>query len=111
MVDPYLDPDILDFVESVDPAVNWELLTGSPKALFVSQLRALQVTRFNVVARSNSLSHDRFVILDKTVVWHLGASVNGLGKKASMFNAVDDPAQSRAVLGDFASWWASGIPV
>jgi hypothetical protein len=81
LADPYLDADVFDFIEAIDAKIDWELLVGSPKRLLVRQLQALTATRSNVAARSNSLNHDRFLILDQGIIWHLGASVNGLGKK------------------------------
>jgi hypothetical protein len=56
-------------------------------------------------------THDRFVILDDAVVWHLGASINGLGKKAFMMQLVRDASESAKVRSEFAAWWALGLDV
>ena len=86
IADQYLDLDTFDFVDALDIGVATRLLTGTPKALFVQQLHALQTMQRPVEARSNDQNHDRFVILDGSEVWHLGASINGLGRKAFMMN-------------------------
>jgi hypothetical protein len=111
VVDPFLDPEVFDFVDAMDANLAWELLTGTRKALFVTQLHALQRSRSNIAARSNQQSHDRFLILDRTEVWHLGTSLNGLGKKAFMINAVEESSERAAILSDFAAWWGTGVAI
>ena len=88
IADPYLDPDVFDFIESLEPTRAIRLLTGDPKSLFLKQLKAIQANGWSVEGRSNNQHHDRFVILDGAEVWHLGASVNGLGRKACMMNKI-----------------------
>ena len=108
IMDPYLDTDVFDFIDAIDTTINVRLITGNPKPLFVRQLHALQTTRSNIEASSNSLSHDRFVILDRQEAWHLGASINGLGKKACMISKVGETTQLTKIISDFQSWWSSG---
>jgi hypothetical protein len=108
IADPYLGPDVFDFIEVLDPALMIRLLTGTPKPLFVEQLHGFQETRRNVEARSNDRNHDRFIILDGSEVWHLGASINGLGKKACMLNRIASGPELERILADFEAWWTSG---
>ena len=110
IVDPHLDPSVFDFVDAIDASISFRLLTGATKTLFVQQLAALRSAGRNIDARSNTitLSHDRFLIIDDQEVWHLGTSINGLGKKACMINKVVDPAELKKVLTDFSNWWSSG---
>lgn len=106
IVDAYLDPVVLDFADSLDDTVDVQLLTGSqPKALFISQLRALQSQRPGLEARTSSASHDRWVRLDGSELWHLGASVNGLGKSASRLSRVVRNDDRVAVIADIDTWW------
>lgn len=110
IVDRYLDPSVFDFVDATDVSINFRLLTGDPKALFIKQLATLRGAGRSIDARSNAitLSHDRFLILDNQEVWHLGASINGLGKDACMINKVVDAEELKKVLADFSGWWSSG---
>jgi hypothetical protein len=73
--DQYLDTSALDFIEALDSALTVRLLVGKPTQFLVQQIQTLQVTRPALSARANTLSHDRWVILDSSEVWHLGASV------------------------------------
>ncbi len=62
-------------------------------------------------ARSNDQNHDRFLIVDRTEGWHLGASVNGFGKKAFMINKITVGTELARLQGDFEQWWTTGVPV
>jgi len=110
IIDPYLDPDVLDFVDAIDITISFRLLTGTPKPLFVQQLSAFQGAGRSVETRSNTaLSHDRFLIIDGQECWHLGTSINGLGKKACMINKVVDAAELAKLILDFQTWWSTGL--
>ena len=41
---------------------------------------------------ANSQAHDRFLIIDQSDVYHIGASLNVLGKKLFAFSKMDIPA-------------------
>lgn len=45
-----------------------------------------------VDVRTCKLSHDRFLIIDNTEVYHIGASLKDLGKKMFAFSKLDIPA-------------------
>lgn len=60
-------------------------------------LHNVDVTQFNA-QYANSLTvkvsdkfHDRFLIIDKTTLIHVGASLNHLGKKCFAFSSLDKP--------------------
>ena len=42
--------------------------------------------------------HDRFIIVDDTDVWHLGASIKDAGKKACMLNQIMDSEIASTIL-------------
>jgi hypothetical protein len=111
IIDPYLDVEVLDFVDELDPKIEVRLLTNQAKSLFTKQLTIMQGSGRFVEARSSASSHDRFVILDDQEVWHLGASINGLGKKACMINKVVDDDEAKRLLGDYAGWWLAAARV
>jgi len=114
IVDPYLDPEVFEFLESIEPAVAVRLVTGAPKALFASQLRAFRANVRPVEARGIAdvaKIHDRFLAIDGREIWHLGASINGLGRKASMINRVDEASERTRLLSDLEAWWSAGTPL
>ena len=110
IADPYLDPLVFSFLEPLDQALKVRLLSGRATTLFASQLHALAGSGRVIEARTNDLNHDRFIILDAREAWQLGASINGLGKKACMINKIGEADRAR-VTRDFESWWASASPL
>ena len=111
IVDEYLDDTVFDYIESLNPGVLVKLLTGINKPIFPRLLRTLQAQGTKVEARANTQCHDRFVVLDSQEVWHLGASINGIGKKAFMISRVKDAEERSNLLADFQQWWAQGQPI
>jgi len=108
IVDEYLDDEVFDYIESLNSSLSINLLTGTKKPIFPVLLHALQTTGVTVEARENTQCHDRFVILDDQEVWHLGASINGIGKSAFMVNRINDEEERKRFLCDFQNWWARG---
>lgn len=111
VVDQYFDEEIFEYVESLDPAVDVKLLTGNQKPSFKTLYYAFKMKRSNVEAKESHSCHDRFLVIDDSQVWHLGCSINGLGKKAFMINKVADLSEHKRLLTDFNDWWANGALV
>lgn len=42
--------------------------------------------------------HDRFLIIDNTEIYHIGASIKDLGKKCFGFTRLEDPIWIKTVL-------------
>ena len=64
---------------------------------FISPQLRLDIDRFNsqyppVKVRTCTKSHDRFLIIDSSEVYHIGASLKDLGKKLFAFSKLDIPA-------------------
>ena len=47
-----------------------------------------------IEARTYKSSHDRFLIIDNTEVYHIGASLKDLGKKMFAFSKLELPAHT-----------------
>jgi len=108
VVDPYLDEEIFDYIESLDISIDICLITGTPKPMFRQLYNALKTKRSNIEAKEYHLCHDRFLVLNGFEVWHLGASINGAGKKAFMISKVVDSDERNRLLSDFNAWWSNG---
>jgi len=44
----------------------------------------------NLIVKYNNTFHDRYIILDKAIVYHCGASINYIGYKAFSINKLQD---------------------
>ena len=91
IIDPYFADSVLPLVAQKRPGVSVLVVKNSRSRL----LHNVDVTQFNA-QYANSLTvkvsdkfHDRFLIIDKTTLIHVGASLNHLGKKCFAFSSLD----------------------
>ena len=59
-----------------------------------TKLSEQDVQKFNeqypqLTLKHSSKAHDRFLIIDNTILYHIGASLKDLGKKCFAFEALD----------------------
>ena len=90
VIDPYFADSVLPLVAQKRPGVQVLVVKNSHNKL----LHAVDVAQFNA-QYANSLTvkvsdkfHDRFLVIDKTVLIHVGASLNHLGKKCFAFSSM-----------------------
>ena len=89
LIDNYVDLSILERLAKKKKGVNVTIYTD-PK----TKLTAQDVQTFNVQYPTLSLNfttktHDRFLIIDNTTIYHIGASLKDLGKKCFCFDVLD----------------------
>ena len=92
LIDNYVDESVLLMLSNRQPGVTATIYTQR----ITSQLR-LDLDRHNdqyppVDVWTCKFSHDRFLIVDETDVYHIGASLKDLGKKMFAFSKLDIPA-------------------
>ena len=89
LIDNYIDESVLLMLSKRDGDVSATVYTG-----FISPQLRLDIDRFNsqyppVEVRTCTKSHDRFLIIDSSEVYHIGASLKDLGKKLFAFSKLD----------------------
>ena len=89
IIDNYIDDSVLTHLSKRKKDVKVILFTKS-----ISRSLALDVKKFNeqypaIEVKEFKNSHDRFVIIDNTTVYHFGASLKDLGKKWFAFSKMD----------------------
>lgn len=89
LIDGYVDLSILERLAKKHKNVNVTIYTD-PK----TKLTAQDVQKFNaqypmLAVQYTSKMHDRFLIIDNTVLYHIGASLKDLGKKCFAFEILD----------------------
>lgn len=92
LIDNYVDESVLLMLSKRVPGVTATIYTKQ----ITPQLR-LDLTRHNsqypqVNIRTCHQTHDRFLVLDDTEVYHIGASLKDLGKKWFAFSKMAMPA-------------------
>jgi uncharacterized protein (DUF1786 family) len=91
VIDPYFDDSVLPLVAQKREGVSILVVKNTRKNL----LHAVDVARFNaqygdtLTVRESTKFHDRFLIIDRTSLIHVGASFNHLGKKCFAFSSMD----------------------
>lgn len=84
IVDPYLDGTIFTMLAtSVASALSVKLLTAKVPADFALEAAMFrkQFPQFALEARKTADFHDRFIIIDDSRCWHIGASIKDAGGK------------------------------
>ena len=91
IIDPYFADSVLPLIAQKRSGVEVLVIRNSRSKL----LHDVDVEQFNA-QYANSLTvkvsdkfHDRFLIIDKTTLIHVGASLNHLGKKCFAFSSLD----------------------
>lgn len=111
IVDPYLDEDIFDYVDALDISVTIQFVTSNVKPMFKQLYRALQTSRSNIEVKVCHLFHDRFLVIDGSEIWSIGASINGAGKKAFVVDKIFDPNESNRLSSDIKMWCSESTAI
>ena len=90
IIDPYVDIRSLSIFKNKNKDVPILIITSSK-----SKITNVEIEEFNNHYRSLSVSideryHDRYLIIDGEVFYHLGSSINYLGKRFSQITKIED---------------------
>ena len=91
IIDPYFADCVLPLIAQKRQGVAVLAVKNSRNRL----LHAVDVAKFNaqyansLTVKTSDKFHDRFLIIDKTTLIHVGASLNHLGKKCFAFSSLD----------------------
>ena len=91
VIDPYFDDSVLPLVAQKRSGVSVLVVRNSRN----KQLHAADVAAFNaqygntLAVKISDRFHDRFLILDRSVLIHVGASLNFLGTRCFAFSSLD----------------------
>ena len=89
IIDNYIDDTVLIHLSKRRQNVSVTILTKS-----ISKHLILDVNKFNeqypaIEIKEFKNAHDRFIIIDETIVYHFGASLKDLGKKWFAFSKME----------------------
>ncbi len=82
----YIDDNMLTHLSKKEKEVKVTLLTKNPSKQLSLDVQKVNEQYDNFQLKPFSKSHDRFLIIDGNVVYHLGASLKDLGKKWFAFS-------------------------
>ena len=98
LIDNYVDESVLLMLSKRNAGVKADIYTQA-----VSRQLQLDLQKHNgqyppIGVHTYKKCHDRFLIIDGTDIWHIGASLKDLGKKMFAFSRLDIPATAITAL-------------
>jgi hypothetical protein len=92
LIDNYVDETTLLMLSKRSKGVSATIYTAK-----ISRQLQLDLDKHNdqyppIQVRTYKESHDRFLLIDETEVFHIGASIKDLGKKMFAFSKMNEPA-------------------
>ena len=96
IIDNFLDKSILDMIKNIDVKVI--LITSNKSKLKEIDINKYNMEYSNLELRYDDTYHDRYIIVDKATIYHLGASINHAGSKTFSINILEDEIVKNALL-------------
>ncbi len=90
LIDNYIDESTLTHLSKKTKAVKVLLLTKNSTKQLDLDIKKANEQYSNFELKTFTKSHDRFLIIDNTEVYHLGASLKDLGKKWFAFSKIGE---------------------
>lgn len=114
VVDPYVDQSALKLLSAaLRPRMSVKVLTAKVPPDFSNEMKAwwAQYRDATLEVHTTKEFHDRFIVLDDSVCWHIGCSIKDASGKAFMLSKIEDEGNRAALLKQIAESWNSGIDV
>lgn len=92
LIDNYIDDSVLMQLAKRPNGVSATILTKSISKQLIQDLQKYNAQYPPIIIREFDQSHDRFLIIDSDMVYHIGASLKDLGKKWFAFSRLDASA-------------------
>jgi len=89
LIDNYVDLSILERFSKKKSGVNVTIYTDSKSKLTSQDVQKFNLQYPTLTVINTGKMHDRFLIIDQTTLYHIGASLKDLGKKCFAFEILD----------------------
>lgn len=89
LIDNYVDESVLTLLSKRDTNVKATIYTKNITKQLALDLQKHNAQYPNIEIKKFDSSHDRFLLIDKKEVYHIGASLKDLGKKWFAFSKLD----------------------
>ena len=90
LVDGYVDVNTLNMLSKKNSKVSVTVYTHPNTSLTNVDINNFNAQYYGVKLKYTTEFHDRFLILDDTVVYHIGASIKDAGKKCFGLSLIQD---------------------
>ena len=89
LIDNYVDLTVLERFSKKLPKVNVIIYTDPKTKLTTQDIQKFNTQYPTLTLNHTTTMHDRFLIIDQKILYHLGASLKDLGKKCFAFEILD----------------------
>ena len=89
IIDAYADKILLDIIKEV-PNINVTIITKTPSLLSKTTIEKYNKEYHNLDIKYDNTFHDRYFMLDNSIVYHCGASINRIGYKTFSITKIGD---------------------
>ena len=97
IIDAYADKTLLDIIKEV-PNINVTIITKTPSLLSKKHYEKYNKQYHNLDIKYDNTFHDRYFILDNSIVYHCGASINRIGYKTFSITKIGDKQVIEALI-------------
>ncbi|MDA3926007.1 MAG: ORF6N domain-containing protein [Kiritimatiellae bacterium] len=92
LIDNYVDESVLQLFSKRKNKVSVTIFTSKITNVLKQDVEKHNLQYPSVILKTFRKSHDRFLIIDETTIYHIGASLKDLGKKWFAFSKMDTSA-------------------
>ena len=90
LFDPYVEALSIDLFKNKHKDVDLLVITSSKAKLKNNEISAFNTQYGNLTVVIDNKIHDRYLILDDEMFYHLGSSINHLGKRLTQITLMED---------------------
>ncbi len=90
LIDSYVDIDTLNILSKKNTGVDVKIITYANARLSNTDITNFNAQYPNLIVKRSQVFHDRFIILDSSTVYHIGASIKDAGKKCFGISMIQD---------------------
>ncbi|MFH1367488.1 MAG: hypothetical protein ABII64_00030 [Elusimicrobiota bacterium] len=110
IIDGYLGSNIFDILEDTNNNISLRIITTSDiksnvKAVFEAYKNQYKNASIKILSKKLLDIHDRYLFVDKDIVYHFGHSLKDLGKKTSSVHRIKDEKQLVELRESFEKLW------
>ncbi len=88
LIDNYVDESVLTMLSKRKSGVTCDIFTSHTGNQLLLDIEKHNAQYSEIALHQFSISHDRFLILDNSIVYHIGASLKDLGKRWFAFSKI-----------------------
>lgn len=90
LIDPYVDLKTLSVLKVKNKNVSLLIITSNKNKITETDEKSFNEEYGNITISINNSYHDRYLVIDNYIFYHLGTSINYLGKKFSQIDKIED---------------------